>query len=251
MIFISKWVLFSSLLILTAACAPEATSQGQAIPAQESFLDLASPDEVMQELGLPVPAESLQSTETQNMSPMSLAQQNGMNNMDLTKYFPVVILVNKSEHGPSSQTLKVYHRGALAYEFDVSTGREQWEVAKSGRKYFSVTSTGWFAPTRTYEKYTSKLWEAPMNYSVFFYGGLAIHATVPDHYAELGRRASGGCIRLKEKNAKLVYDLVMSEGKGNVPVFSQTGKIQKSLFGKISLDHGWNTLIIVEDNPME
>jgi lipoprotein-anchoring transpeptidase ErfK/SrfK len=246
-----KLLLFSALVLLSAACAPETSSQAPSentSPSQEqSLLDIASPDEVAQELGLP-PVETL--TE-QNMSPMSLAQQNGLNNLDLTKYFPVVILINKSEQGPSSQSLKVYHRGALAYEFDVSTGREQWENAKSGKKYFSVTSTGWFAPTRTYEKYFSKTWQAQMNYSVFFYGGLAIHATTPDHYRDLGSRASGGCVRLKEKNAKLVYDLILSEGKGDVPVFSQTGKIKKNLLGKVSLARGWNTIIIVEDNPAE
>jgi hypothetical protein len=248
-----KVILLSSFFFLAAGCAPQATpaTHDNEPSQQESLLDVASPDEVAQELGLPVPEESVSEQSEPMMTPMSLAQQNDLNNMDLTKLFPVVILVNKADRGPSHQTMKVYHRGVLTYTFPVSTGREQWENAKSGKKYFSVTSTGWFAPTRTYEKYFSQTWQAPMNYSIFFYGGLALHATVKEHYKELGHRASGGCVRLEEPNAKRLYELVMSEGKGQVPSFSKEGKIKKGVFGKVSLDKGWNTLIIVEDNPAE
>ncbi|WP_413288538.1 L,D-transpeptidase [Bdellovibrio sp. HCB337] len=243
-----RFLLVVLSLVAITACAPEAknlTSQ------PESLMDVASPEEVAEELGLSEePSEEVSAPEL-NMTPMSLEQHNRLAKIDLTQHFPVVILVNKATKGPSAQTMKVYHRGELVYQFLVSTGREKDELAKSGRRYFSTTPVGWFAPTKTYEKYFSNTWQAWMNYSVFFIGGIATHATTPDHYKELGTRASGGCVRLTEKNAKIVYDLILSEDKGEVPVFTRDGSIKTGLFGKIKTQESWNTLIIVEDNPKE
>ena len=55
-----------------------------------------------------------------------------------------------------------------------------------------------------------------MPYAQFFSGGVAIHATVPAHYAALGTRDSGGCVRLRLENAKLMWDLVDKVGVDNV-----------------------------------
>lgn len=238
------------LVSIMVACAPEAKNQMN-FSQTESLMDIASPQEVAEELGLNGDSSEEVTAPELNMTPMSLEQHNRLAKIDLTQHFPVVILVNKAIQGPSAQTMKVYHRGTLVYKFLVSTGRERDELAKSGRRYFSTTPVGWFAPTRTFEKYFSNTWQAWMNYSVFFIGGIATHATTPDHYRELGQRASGGCIRLHEKNAKIVYDLILSEGLGKVPIFTREGRISTSIFGKVKYQNSWNTLIIVEDNPNE
>jgi hypothetical protein len=182
-------------------------------------------------------------------SPVSLEMHNKSARLDLTQYFPVVVVVNKHENAITGQKMQVYHRGALKWEFDVSTGREKWEDAKSGRRYFSVTSVGWFAPIQMFEKYHSKTWLADMNNSIFFNGGLALHATTPDHFKALGKRDSGGCVRLHPKNAKLLFDLVKAEGKGNVPAYTWDGQIQRDGRGRIIYREHWNTIIIIEDVP--
>lgn len=233
-----------------------AVSFSQKVFAQESLVDLVSPDELVEELGLPsavlpsaVQAAGAPSAEATELSPMAGMDRELAAPIDVTQYFPVVVLVNKANSGPTAQTMKVYHRGVLTYTFKVSTGRETPENAKSGRQYFSTTSVGWYAPTRTYDKYYSNTWLAWMNNSIFFNGGLALHATTPDHFKELGHRASGGCVRLHPKDAKVLYDLVLGEGKGQVPAYTVDGKILKSAFGQIKFREHWNTLIIIQDNP--
>jgi lipoprotein-anchoring transpeptidase ErfK/SrfK len=246
----------AALLILTSLSSRAFAQDAFEVETQPSLLDVASPEEVAEELGLSpelLPSSNpISVTESKPgfLSPMSMSSFNESARLDLTQYFPVVVLVNKADSGPSAQTMKVYHRGVLTYQFAVSTGREKWEdKTKSGRQYFSTTSTGWFAPLRTYDKYYSKTWEAWMNNSIFFNGGLALHATTPEHFKELGHRASGGCVRLHPTNAKLLYDLVLSEGKGNVPAYTSQGQILRRMFGQIQYRQNWNTLIIIEDNP--
>jgi lipoprotein-anchoring transpeptidase ErfK/SrfK len=256
-----KILFISSMFLGIAACAPKVQNAApvseqtptveQTSPTSESLLDVASPDEVAQELGLGPIYDS--TTAEPEMIPKSLTSLNRMSGIDLSQYFPVVIVVNKANVGPSAQTLKLYHRGVLAYTFAVSTGREQEETkTKSGRNYFSTTPTGFFAPMRTVEKYYSTLWQANMNNAVFFNGGIALHATTPEHFKNIGHRDSGGCVRMMPKNAKIVYDLIIAEGKGEVPVISRTGQIQMGGFRrKVITETNWNTLIIVEDNEAE
>lgn len=246
-----RFLTLVSLISVISACAPEAKIQAPVsteTSTEESMLDIASPEEVAAELGLEQPSPDMMA---QDFFPMSLDQHNKTAKVDLLQHFPVVIVVNKAVKGPSAQTMKLYHRGNLLNTFKVSTGRERDELAKSGRRYFSTTPTGFFAPTQTHEKYWSNTWKAWMEYSVFFIGGIATHATTPDHYKELGTRASGGCVRLKKEYAKLFYDLVLREGKGDVPVFTREGKIAKDLWGNVKTQRSWNTLIIVEDNSKE
>ncbi|RYZ72047.1 MAG: murein L,D-transpeptidase [Proteobacteria bacterium] len=252
-------LILSSFLFFTAACAPTANEPANSTPNESSeqtssLLDVASPEEVAAELGLPDMADSsVPEFLSEEVTRFAIEQHNATAGIDVTKYFPVVIVINKAAKGPTAQTMKVYHRGQLAHTFAVSTGRETEETAtKSGRNYFSTTPTGWYAPTRTYEKYHSTLWQADMNNSVFFNGGIAMHATTRDHYKELGSRASGGCVRLHPTNAKIVYDLVLAEGKGEVPVYTRTGQVTIEGFWKkkVKMAKNWNTLIIVEDTEL-
>jgi lipoprotein-anchoring transpeptidase ErfK/SrfK len=92
------------------------------------------------------------------------------------------------------------------YTFDVSTGR-------AGHS----TPTGSFRPIRMHTMWHSSKYEnAPMPWSIFFYGGYAIHGTTD--LKHLGHVASHGCVRLDPKNAKLLFDLVQSVGLANTKV---------------------------------
>jgi hypothetical protein len=128
----------------------------------------------------------------------------------------LVIVVNKSKQGtdPNAQSLKMFEDGKLIYQTLISTGREQNELAKSGRRYFSTTPTGFFRAKEIYTKYYSQTWKADMPNPVFFIGGIAIHATSASHYKELGSRASGGCVRMKLEESQFVREKVMDSGMG-------------------------------------
>lgn len=79
----------------------------------------------------------------------------------------------------------------------------------NGRKY--VTPTGDFAIDSLQPMHHSSAYnDAPMPWSMFFNGGIAIHAATPSEYNDLGRVASHGCVRMHLDNAKLLYDLVDS-----------------------------------------
>ncbi|MNT31399.1 L,D-transpeptidase catalytic domain [compost metagenome] len=163
---------------------------------------------------------------------------------DVYQEFPVVIRISKAVN---VQQMWVWQDGVLTNQFAVSTGREQWETAKSGRYYFTGTPVGWFKPKALIRKHWSETWEANMEFAVFFNGGVAMHATTPDHYKELGRRASGGCVRLHKTNAEFIFNLVSSEGKGLVPIVNRKGQVSRDSKGNIIRRIGWNTVIIVED----
>ncbi len=126
----------------------------------------------------------------------------------------LVIIVNKRASGADAQTLKVFENGIEILKTKISTGREKTEVAASGRKYLSTTPKGFFRPTKMYTDYLSYTWNAPMPNATFFIGGIAIHATTKSHYAELGTRASGGCVRMKLEESKAIREKIMDSGRG-------------------------------------
>lgn len=137
----------------------------------------------------------------------------------------VVIIVNKAKKGthPDAQTMRVYLDGVFVHAFVVSTGSERRVTTRAGKSYISTTPTGYFRPRRLYRRYFSSLWGgATMHYSVFYIpnSGIALHATTPSHYHELGSRASGGCVRLRPEDAKTVQDLVLETSKLKDDIFA-------------------------------
>ena len=58
--------------------------------------------------------------------------------------------------------------------------------------------------------YSQKYDNSPMPYSIFFYGGYAIHGSYAT--GSLGRPASHGCIRLSPGHARKLYEMVAAEG---------------------------------------
>lgn len=106
----------------------------------------------------------------------------------------------------SSQTMTVKKDGRTLYNWRVST-------ARSGYR----TPTGKWSPTRMHKMWYSRKYDmSPMPYSIFFYGGYAIHGT--NAVKALGRPASHGCIRLHTDNARKLYQLTKQVGASNMRV---------------------------------
>ncbi|WP_373235581.1 L,D-transpeptidase [Cohaesibacter celericrescens] len=109
----------------------------------------------------------------------------------------------------SSQKMYVSVNGGRKHSWSVSTARRGYR-----------TPTGNFRPTRMYKRYFSKKYHgSPMPYSIFFYGGYAIHGT--NATKQLGRPASHGCIRLHPKNARQLFALVQANGPKNTKITIQ------------------------------
>ena len=106
----------------------------------------------------------------------------------------------------SSQSMTVTRDGQPLYHWVVSTGRAGYG-----------TPSGVFHPQRLARTWFSRAYyNSPMPYSIFFYGGYAIHGT----YAirQLGGPASHGCVRLYPGNAATLFALVQREGMGRTTI---------------------------------
>lgn len=113
----------------------------------------------------------------------------------------------------SSQTMRVIVNGRHRHTWRVSTGRRGYR-----------TPTGRYRPYLLRRRhFSSKYYNAPMPYSIFFRGGYAIHGTT--HTRKLGRPASHGCIRLQTSNAARLFSLVQRHGKGRSRV-TITGSVR-------------------------
>lgn len=101
----------------------------------------------------------------------------------------------------SQQRMNVYVNGIRKYSWRVSTGAGRYR-----------TPTGTWRPTFLKRMHYSSVYNnAPMPYSVFFYGGYAVHGT--PHIKRLGRPASHGCVRLHPHNAARLFSLVKRYGR--------------------------------------
>ncbi|WP_367714878.1 L,D-transpeptidase [Nitratireductor sp. GISD-1A_MAKvit] len=106
----------------------------------------------------------------------------------------------------SKQTMTVVHRGRVLHRWRVSTARRGY-----------VTPRGRWRPKRMHKMWHSRKYNmSPMPYSIFYYGGYAIHGT--NAVSKLGRPASHGCVRLHTANAKRLYALVKKIGPGNTRI---------------------------------
>ena len=111
----------------------------------------------------------------------------------------VVISINKA-----AQSMSVLIDGVATYNWVVSTG-------VGGGPH-----DGTYKPGRMERKWASRKYGmAPMPYSIFFDGNYAIHGTVK--VAQLGRRASKGCVRLHPRDAAVLFALVGRE-KANTTI---------------------------------
>ncbi|WP_374033806.1 L,D-transpeptidase [Bdellovibrio bacteriovorus] len=200
--------------------------------------DLMTPDEIAAEAGFP---RTEMSTEV-----LSLRDFDSIESLNVTREFPIVLIANKNASGYEAQTMRVIQSGVHTHTWKISTGREQWETSKSGRQYFTTTPPGWFYPYSIVRNHYSQTWQTNMEFSVFFNGGVALHAANSAHNSQLGRRASGGCVRLHRDNAKYIYERIVQEGKGLVPVIRPNGTVARDWRGNVIRAVKYRTLIVVE-----
>jgi lipoprotein-anchoring transpeptidase ErfK/SrfK len=103
----------------------------------------------------------------------------------------------------SQQQMRVNVPGHPTYRWPVSTARPGYR-----------TPTGTFHPIRLERTWYSTIYNnAPMPFSIFFYGGYAIHGTT--EISKLGQPVSHGCVRLHPDNARTLFELVLRYGKAN------------------------------------
>lgn len=112
----------------------------------------------------------------------------------------------------ANQKLKLYERGVLRAEWDVSSGAGSYETPDFDRR----------PNGRVYRAYSSKTYPGGnynglgnMPYAVFIEGGYAIHGTTVGNWKKLGSKASHGCIRIHPDNAELLFTLVKQYGVAN------------------------------------
>jgi lipoprotein-anchoring transpeptidase ErfK/SrfK len=211
----------------------------EVLPASEALDDVMTTEELANEIGAP-------RTEMRVavIDPEIIAAQDGI---DVYREYAIVLRINKAPMGPTAQQMQVMEYGMQTATYPVSTGREQYEKAKSGRWYWTTTPVGTFSPYKLVRDHYSYTWKAHMEYAMFFNGGVAVHATTPDHYKELGKRASGGCVRVHKDNAIILWNKVSAQPQKLVPLFNENGRVARDVNGNPIRVMGWNTLIIVEN----
>lgn len=209
-------------------------------------------------------ADGMTPVEEYMMTEMKAALTPGLSKegvLEAAQRHRLVIAINKASKGPEAQTLTMFENGVEIFKEKISTGREKQEKAKSGRVYISTTPKGFFRPTKMYRDYLSYTWNAPMPNSVFFIGGIAIHATTKSHYKELGTRASGGCVRTILETSKMIREKVMETGRGvnNFSILAEAKGRNRIANNMVSVDqlsrhtgdilnakvNSWDTVIIV------
>ena len=109
-------------------------------------------------------------------------------------------------------------------EINVDLSSQRMNVTVDGQHYatwvISSGRRGYYTPRGTWRPkwlkrmhYSRKYDNAPMPWSIFYYGGYAIHGT--NAVSRLGRPASHGCIRLHPANAARLFELVKRHGRKN------------------------------------
>jgi hypothetical protein len=184
----------------------------------------------------------------------------------LAPYFDVFLYVSKAGEGVWAQHLYAFRKNAdatLSFEqsFAVSTGRERDE------QYFTATPTGLFeldSHRFVPMAYSAKWNDAQMPWAMFLnyayrnaMTGVALHAAIGGHeLADLGHRASGGCVRLPIDKADAFFHRFQSGERGQVPVLAfdwirgttnVDGTVVHDDSGKLLLADGVRVLVIIDD----
>jgi lipoprotein-anchoring transpeptidase ErfK/SrfK len=129
---------------------------------------------------------------------------------------------------PAVQKMTVYRGGNLVYTFPISSGRGTFDIPTNFNMNpsCSTTPTGSFQAQTLREEHYSNTWltrnpetgryedGALMRHSIFFNGGVAIHAAgTAEASAALGPKTpdqistgSGGCVRLFPWDARTLFD---------------------------------------------
>jgi lipoprotein-anchoring transpeptidase ErfK/SrfK len=111
------------------------------------------------------------------------------------------VLVDKSD-----QDMTMLMDGIVLYVWPVSTARQG-----------KTTPVGAFTPYLLKRTHFSSLYDnAPMPFSIFYYGHYFIHGTTQTD--RLGCVGSAGCIRLHPDNAEILFDLTRDTGFQNTRI---------------------------------
>jgi lipoprotein-anchoring transpeptidase ErfK/SrfK len=114
----------------------------------------------------------------------------------------IVVTVDKAK-----QRMFIVVDGEHRYTWPVSTG-------------LGGTPSGSFRPQILSRNHRSSIFgNAPMPFAIFYSGHYAIHGTTA--VAQLGRRASKGCVRLHPSNAAVLFALVQKHGMANARILVQ------------------------------
>ncbi len=189
---------------------------------------------------------------------------------EMLQNFKLFLYVSKADRGPWAQRLYVFRKDAsdnltMLYNWPASTGREKFEIAPNGTRQHTITPAGYYEldPSRMYQTHYSGEWREPMPYAMFFnwenHGyqtGLAIHGAAGFEVAQLGTRASAGCVRIGPENAQLLFGLIRAEYKGLAPRFafdqrtatmSNDGVLMHDRAGNLNMAEGYKVLVFVEN----
>ncbi len=182
----------------------------------------------------------------------------------LDPYFDMVLYISKAPEGPLAQQMFIYEREpsgnlALTDRWLVSTGREQRE------RYYTTTPPGFFMldPRRFVSRAYSAQWNGSSMPNAMFFNysyrsrmsGYAIHGIVPRYHRYLGRRASGGCVRLSYDHSASLFNRVEGHFGGLVPIFAfdevggttfRDGTVEYDENGDIRTEWGYRVLLIVD-----
>lgn len=228
-----------TLSLSSGGCASEFDATGVALPTDRQL------DMVEQRLG-------------DSLSPEMLTN------------FNLFIYVDKASAGPLAQQMYVFEKTdtgdlAMLYAWPVSTGRESDEVDPNGQFESTITPRGFFEldPKRLYVDHTSSQWDEPMPYAMFFNWkpnghdtGLAIHGTPDENTPRLGSRASAGCVRLATAAARILFNLIQSRYRGEVPKLaylrgdtqvSSEGLLVHDADGRLVMAKGYSVLVLIDD----
>jgi hypothetical protein len=247
------------VMIKTLAADPRRTPQRPLAIARAVSKTMLPPDAIA---AVPLPPQIITPPDTDKVA----ARVSAKVPAELAPYFDTFIYVSKAEHGPRAQHLYLFKKAddgslTLDQDFPVSTGRERSE------QYFTATPTGLFEldvhrfiPNAHSAKWNdaSMPWAMFLNYSYRTQmSGVALHAAVGRHeLADIGHRASGGCVRLPLAKANLFFHRFLAEERGQVPVFTfdgargttnTAGQVVRDAVGNVVLADGVRVLVVIDN----
>jgi lipoprotein-anchoring transpeptidase ErfK/SrfK len=176
-----------------------------------------------------------------------------------------VIVVNKANTGKEAQTVKVYEYGQLISTQKASTGRDAFERKgenHSKRDSWTVTPTGYYTPTFLSRLHKSSAYGGKfswltggtkMPFAIFFNGGIALHERPNGTEGMLGKKASGGCIRLPAGFAEELFTRVQETAGSRNPRFNVDGTPILDAAGKqmYATKDGYSTLVVVQNKIID
>jgi hypothetical protein len=86
--------------------------------------------------------------------------------------------------------------------------------------------------------------------------GLAIHGAAAEDIKFLGSRSSAGCIHLAPQNAAMLFNLIRTQYKGQVPKFAydkhtatmaNDGVLMHDSKGNLQMAQGYKVLVFIEN----